>query len=265
VRRVRRAPYPRRSRGRRFRVGARSGRLIPTALPRGFAICSVLGHGVLIFIKAAGHAPRCSPTATPGTGGSPSRAGGPRGQLLLGARAFGMVLLGRAFFVLPPRRPERRSERRSEQPLERPLRRVVVHLVGAYLVAARSDNRRSTGPAGFQPLACGPRGPAGTRLWRPPARLPPTCGSSSPGTPLRRSWWVPRRIAAPGSPLLVLPRRVFTDSACAGNTSGARLRAIPLSKRVRSRRPENLPAKRRPLARTVGVRKRPITVLCNVS
>ena len=45
-----------------------------------------------------------------------------------------MVLLGRAFFVLPPRRPERRSE----QPLERPLPRVVVHLVGAYLVAARA-------------------------------------------------------------------------------------------------------------------------------
>ena len=45
-----------------------------------------------------------------------------------------MVLLGQAFFVLPPRRPERRSE----QPLERPLPRVVVHLVGAYLLAARA-------------------------------------------------------------------------------------------------------------------------------
>ena len=65
--------------------------------------------------------------------------------------------------------------------------------------------------------------------------------------------------------MVVLPRRVFTDSACAGNTSGARLRAIPLSKRVRIRRPENLPAKWRSLPRTVGVRKRPITVLCNVS
>jgi hypothetical protein len=53
VRRVRRASYPRRSRGRRFRIGARSGRLIPTALPRGVAICSALGLGVLNFIKAA--------------------------------------------------------------------------------------------------------------------------------------------------------------------------------------------------------------------